>query len=112
MTVKPTEKDYLASIRASYAIPASDELWDAMTQLAQLYIQYGWAQTASDILAFVLLQDDIPQEIHEQADELFDDLERSICPRVIWDAKAFASDMDLISMVDYLLDNNADPHAS
>ena len=103
--IQHTEKDFLASIRASYAIDAMGELWFAMTQLAQRYIQKGWTQEASDILAFVLLQDDVPLDIYEQAEELFDDLERSICPRVIWDAKAFAADMDLIGMVDYLLDN-------
>jgi hypothetical protein len=106
MTEYSPEKDYLASIRASYAINAMGELWYAMTQLAQRYIKQDWTQTASDILAFVVLQDDVPQDTHEQAEEFFDNLERSICPRVIWDAKEFASDMDLVGMVDYLLDNN------
>jgi len=103
--IQQTEKDYLASIRASYAIHATDELWFAMTQLAELYIQRGWTQEASDILAFILLQADIPQNTYNQAEELFDDLERSICPRVIWDAKAFASDMDLVGIVEYVLDD-------
>ena len=105
MTIQQTEKDYLASIRASYAIQANDELWYAMTQLAQLYCQRGWTQTPSDLLAFILLQDDVPADIYQQAEELFDDLERSICPRVIWDAKAFASDMDLVGMVEYVLED-------
>lgn len=104
MAVKQTEKDYLASIRASYAIHAMDELWYGMTQLAELYIKRGWTQEASDILAFILLQDDVPADTYTQAEELFDDLERSICPRVIWDAKAFASDMDVVGMVEYVLD--------
>lgn len=101
--IQQTAKDYLTSIRASYAINATDELWYAMTQLAQHYVKEDWTQTASDILAFILLQADVPADIHEQAYDLFDNLERSICPRVIWDAKAFASDMDLMGMVDYLL---------
>lgn len=96
--------DLLASIRASYAIHAMGELWFAMTQLSACYIEDGWTQEAADILAFVLLQDGLPQDISTQADELFDDLERSICPRVIWDAKEFACDMDIETMVDYLLD--------
>ena len=102
-SLHPQEKDYLASIRASYAINATDELWYGMTQLAQLYIQREWTQEASDILAFILLQADVPQDTYDTAEALFDDLERSICPRVIWDAKAFASDMDLIGMVEYML---------
>lgn len=100
-----TEKaDYLASIRASYAISAMDELWYAMTQLADLYIHQEETQIASDILAFILLQDDVARDIYEQADALFDALERRICPRVIWDAKSFAHDMDIEGMVEHILD--------
>lgn len=97
-------QDYLNAIRAAVAIHALGELWYAMTQLSVCYIEYGWTQEAADILAFVLLQDDLPQDVYAQADELFDDLERSICPRVIWDAKEFARDMDIETMVDYVLD--------
>ena len=39
-----------------------------------------------------------------RADELFADLESRICPRVILDARKFAADMDLASMLEYLLD--------
>ena len=102
--LNPKESHYLASIRASHAIHAKDELCYAMTQLAELYIERGWTQTAADILAFILLQKDVPSDIDEQAHELFDNLEGSICPRVIWDAKAFASDMDWLGMVEYMLD--------
>lgn len=97
-------KDYRASIHASYTIHAYGELYDAMTRLATFYIEQGETQLASDILAFVLLQTDLPNDIYEQAYELFDDLERRICPRVIWDAKAFAQDMDMQGMVEYVLD--------
>ena len=106
MTLHPIEKDYLATIQAAYAISAMSELWYAMTQLSAYYITCGWTQTASDILAFVLLQENVPQDTHDQAYDLFDDLERSICPRVIWDARQFAQDMDLIDMIDYLLDSD------
>lgn len=106
--VKLTEKDYLASIHVAYKIHAIGELWTAMTRLPELYVSKGWTQEASDILAFILLQDDVPQDIHNLAEELFDDLERSICPRVIWDAKAFAQEMSLEDMVAYLLDDLGD----
>lgn len=98
--------DYLASIRASYAINAYGELYYALTQLAEDHIQQGETQMASDILAFILLQQDVPEDVREQAFELFDDLERRICPRVIWDAKAFAQDMDIQGMVEYVLDSD------
>ena len=105
MTVKLTEKDYLAAIKAAYTIHTQVELWDAMTQLAILYVEQGWTQEAADILAFVLLQCGVPLDIYEQAFEAFDDLERSICPRVIWDARDFARDMDTDTMIAYLLDD-------
>lgn len=105
MTMTPAKKaDYLASIHASYAISAMDEFWYAMIQLADLYIKQEETQIASDILAFVLLQDGIATDIYEQADALFDELERRICPRVIWDAKSFANDMDIEGMVEHILD--------
>jgi len=96
--------DYLASIRASYAIGARGDLYDAMTRLAELNIGQGETQMGTDLLAFVLRQSDVPTDIHERAFDLFDDLERRICPRVIWDAKAFAEDMDMQGMVEYILD--------
>ena len=97
------KKDYLASIQTSYTIKATGELWYAMTHLAQVYIQRGSTQIGADILVFVLIQDDVSQDVYDLAFDLFDDLERSICPRVIWDAKVFASEMDLEGMIDYLL---------
>lgn len=103
MTLQQTEADYLASIRAAYQIDARGELWYAMTQLAVIYIGRDWTQTAADVLAFVLLQDDLSDDVQEQAFERFDDLERCICPRVILDAKAFAEEVDLPEMIEYLL---------
>lgn len=107
MNISP-HTDYLASIHASYVIKAYGELYYALTQLSALYIQQGETQLASDILAFVLLQNNLPDDIHEQAFELFDELERRICPRVIWDAKVFAQDMDLQGIVEYVLDIDFD----
>ena len=95
--------DFLTSIRSAHAIHAVHEIYFGMVQLAELFVQRGWTQEAADILAFVVQQDNLPHDIFEQADELFDDLERSICPRVIWDAREFASGMDMDDMVAYLL---------
>lgn len=105
MSTHSTEQDYLTSIRVAHAINASGELWDAMTQLAVIYVERGWTQEACDILAFVLLQKDVPSDVHDQAYAAFDHLERSLCPRVIWDARAFAHGMDLDTMLAYLLDD-------
>jgi hypothetical protein len=108
MTNLDNPTTYIASIRAAYAIAAHGELYDAMTQLAEQYIHQGDTQIACDILAFILLQNDVPVDVHEHAWDMFDMLERSICPRVIWDAKAFAHDMDLQGIVDYVLDIEVD----
>lgn len=108
MTNLDNPTNYIASIRAAYAIAAHGELYYAMTQLAEQHINQGDSQLACDILAFVLLQPDIPTDVHEHAWDMFDALERSICPRVIWDAKAFAQDMDLQGMVEYVLDIEVD----
>ena len=104
-----TEKDYISSIHVAYTIGVKDELWYAMLRLAEIHIHHGDTQKASDILAFILLQEhNISSDIYEEAFELFDDLERRICPRVIWDARAFANDMDIQGMVEYILERDLD----
>lgn len=95
--------DYQAAIRAAYGMGNNNELFYAMTQLAQWFIARDWMQTASDILAFVLRQADVASDTYELAFELFDDLERRICPRVIYDAKAFAQEVDLAEMIAFVL---------
>lgn len=75
-----------------------------MFAMSEICIELGQAQTAADTLAFLLLQNDIDPEIFMQAEDVFADLESRICPRVILDAREFAADMDLVSMLEYLLD--------
>ncbi len=75
-----------------------------MALMALACVERGWTQPASDILAFLLRQPDVCARIREIAEEAFCDLESRICPRVIHDARAFAADMDLQTVVEYLLD--------
>lgn len=76
----------------------------AMIGLSENCIELGQTQTAADTLAFLLLRNDIDPDLFVRADGLFADLESRICPRVILDAREFATDMDLVSMLEYLLD--------
>lgn len=76
----------------------------AMIALSENCIELGQTQTAADTLAFLLLRNDIDRDILNRAEELFADLESRICPRVTLDAREFAADMDLVSMLEYLLD--------
>ncbi|MCY4063395.1 MAG: hypothetical protein OXG53_13580 [Chloroflexi bacterium] len=75
-----------------------------MIALAEMCIELGQKQTAADTLAFLLLRIDMDPDIFIRAEALFADLESRICPRVILDAREFAADMDLVSMLEYLLD--------
>ncbi len=108
MSIQQIERDFKAAIRAAYATGNTNELYYAMTYLAEAYITRDWTQTASNILAFVLLQVDVDSDSYDLADELFDDLERRICPRVILDAKTFAQEITLTEMIAYVLDNKDD----
>ncbi len=75
-----------------------------MFLLSENCVELGQMQTAADTLAFLMLHNDIDRDIFVRAEELFADLESRICPRVILDAREFAADMDLVSMLEYLLD--------
>jgi hypothetical protein len=71
--------------------------------LAALYIERGETQEAADILAWVLLQaEDFDASIIDMAQEHFETLEASICPRVIHDARDFASKATLQDILDYI----------
>ncbi|MCY3914519.1 MAG: hypothetical protein OXG49_00770 [Chloroflexi bacterium] len=80
------------------------KLHRAMIALSEYCIEWGQTQIAADTLAFLLLRGNIDPDSFMRADELFADLESRICPRVILDAREFAADMDLLSMLEYLLD--------
>jgi len=74
--------------------------------LARTYWASGFAEAAAENLAFILLQDNLPLDLQESAEELLAEIESRICPRVILDARTFAAEMDLQSMVEYLLEDN------
>ena len=80
------------------------KLYRAMNALAERCISSDDTQTAAEILAFLLGQSDMDADTLYRADDLFADLAGRICPRVIYDAREFAAEMDLATMVEYLRD--------
>ncbi len=61
-----------------------------LVQAADMLIEHGITDHAANILAFVLAQPDVHPSTYDHADALFDDLEATICPRVILDARTYA----------------------
>lgn len=87
--------------------PTADEkqqLYHAMNALAARCIDQGHTQAAADILAFLLNQSDLNADLQDSAYDSFAELESRVCPRIILDAREFAADMDLQTMLEYLLD--------
>jgi hypothetical protein len=103
MSKHVTEQDLVAAIKAGLAIDARDELLDAFVQMAGIYIERGLTQEGADILAFVMLCTDIPEDIAEAAEDLWEDLATWICPRVLLDAEDFAKKAFLDNVVSYVL---------
>ena len=75
-----------------------------MLALAQRHWKAGKSQVAADTLIFILAQPDLPSQMLQEAEALFVELESRICPRVIFDAREFATGMDTQTMIEYLLD--------
>ncbi len=96
------EKEILSAIKAGMAIQARDEVLYALVQMAALYIERGLTQEGADVLAFVMRCADVPEDIEESAIELWEDLERWICPRVLLDAESFAKKAYLEDVVEYV----------
>lgn len=101
--LRPLETD--ASAGASLSAEAVPRLYELMTALAAACETGGQTQLAADILAFLLLQPAASAASRIRAEDMFAELESRICPRVILDARELAADMDMQSMVEYLLDS-------
>jgi hypothetical protein len=97
-----TEKDLHIALKAAVAINATAEALDVMTDIAAGYIAQGDTQEGADVLAFVLLQPLLMPDSRMRAEDLFEDLESRICPRVLWDAREFASLATFEDVVEYI----------
>lgn len=97
-----TEKGLLATIKAALAVEATHETLDAMVYLAAVYIEEGQTQEGADLLAYILRREDAASDTLERAEEVWDDLARWICPRVLLDAEDFASKASFADIVEYI----------
>ena len=100
------EKEILSTIKAGMVIQARDEVLHSLVQMAGLYIESGLTQEGADVLAFIMRCEDIPDDIEESAIDLWEDLERWICPRVLLDAENFAKKAYLEDVVEYVFAGN------
>lgn len=65
-----------------------------LVSLAQTLIDKDETTAAAYMLAFVMRHPHTSALLYAQAEALFDDLEATICPRVIWDAREWANTAD------------------
>ena len=100
------ESILLYRMRDAFVSGSQSALLHVFYELAQTNWSNGRADVAAESLAFLLLHDDLPPGLRESAKALFADIESRICPRLILDARTFVAEMDLQSMVEYLLENN------
>ncbi|MCY4019213.1 MAG: hypothetical protein OXG39_07375 [Chloroflexi bacterium] len=100
------ESILLYRMRDAYVSRNQSALFHILHGLARAYWSNGFAEAAAENLAFLLLQDDLPPDLRESAEELLADIEGRVCPRIILDARTFAAEMDLQGMVEYLLEDN------
>ncbi|MGB7339142.1 MAG: hypothetical protein WBC91_09645 [Phototrophicaceae bacterium] len=97
------QDDLLVSLKAGMAIQARDDVLHTFVLFAADYIEQGLTQEGADVLAFVLRCEALPDDIEEQALDLWEDLERWICPRVLLDAEDFGKKAYLEDVVDYIV---------
>ena len=101
------EKDYRIALKASLAINAVGEALDAMTWLAQGWLQRGSTQEGANVLVYVMNNPDVRYDTFDRAEEMFLELEEKVCPRVLLDAKEFILSKSLATMAAYVFEAGA-----
>jgi hypothetical protein len=96
------EKDYRIALKAALAINAVGEALDAMTWLAQRWLERGSTQEGTNLLVFVMNHPDVRYDTFDRAEEMFLELEAHTCPRVLLDAKEFILGKSLATMAAYV----------
>jgi hypothetical protein len=67
----------------------------ALVGTADLLIASDEKEQAANVLAFVIQHPETSTPTRQRAEDLFDDLEAELCPRVIWDARENARTLSL-----------------
>lgn len=97
------EHTIITSLKTTTTITNQTQGLAIFVQVAEVYISQGLTQEGSDILAYVMRREDTPDAIFDIAEELWEDLERWICPRVLLDAETFGKKANFQDIVDYIL---------
>lgn len=95
--------ELIVSLKAGMAIQSRDDVLNTLVMIADGYIQQGLTQEGADVLAYVMRCQTVPEDIEERALDLWEDLERWICPRVLLDAENFGKKAYLEDVVEYVL---------
>ena len=90
-------------IHAARQMGAHVEAYDRLIDLSALMVSADKTTEAANLLAFLLHQTDMPYDLYDRADDLWLELESSLCPRVITDAKADAVFMTLRGAIEAAL---------
>ena len=97
-----SEKEYRLALQAAVVIGAAGDALDAMTGIATRFLDRGMTQEAANVLVYVVKHPDVPHYTFDYADEKFMELEATICPRVIEDARTFILGKSLNTMANYI----------
>jgi hypothetical protein len=93
--------DIVEQVRLARRHPTLDDLYAALVGWSAWQISLGNTQEGGDVLAFLLRQP-LDPTTHERAEELWEELASRACPRVIYDARDFASKATLTDILDYI----------
>ncbi|MFO7322804.1 MAG: hypothetical protein DIU68_013830 [Chloroflexota bacterium] len=79
---------------------------NALVSIAEMFVERGDTERAANILALVLCYP-MSQRTGKRARELFSDLEQTVCPRVIADARSRAELLTLDDLASEVLAETA-----
>ncbi|GAB5492916.1 MAG: hypothetical protein Phog2KO_31310 [Phototrophicaceae bacterium] len=96
-------QDTITSLKASTELKNKKSVLALFVQVAEVYISQGLTQEGADVLAYVLQYEQTPDDIFDMAEDLWEDLERWICPRVLLDAETFGKKAYFKDVVEYIL---------
>ena len=96
------EQDYRVALKAAMVINAVTDALDAMTGVAARWLDRGLTEEAANLLFYVTHHPDVRHDTFDYADERWLELEATICPRVIEDARAFNLGKTLNTVATYI----------
>ena len=92
-------KHFHLLLRAALAGQLWSEALDALCALAVLYVDGERYEMAANVLAVIRNHPYTPDDIRNQAEDLWLELESRICPRVLADAQQYAVEHSLEQVI-------------